>query len=157
MDEESEPVEITAQDKKSPWLVAGTFFLALGSIGPANAYLFITDPAYTNRFHGWRILVLPIGGWMLTGFFMSGLTVLWVGGVKRSPDWSKRADQAWASWCKLGLWLVGIGIAVVIAVSAFVGLTKYLSGFDRGTLLITGVLVLILLALLRIGDQIRRR
>ena len=82
---------------------------------------------------------------------------MWLGGIKHASDWQKRGEQAWEWWCKLGLWLIGIGIAIGIAALVFAGLASYLSSLDKGTVLIASLLLMILLALWRIGCQMRNR
>jgi hypothetical protein len=138
------------------WVGAAVVLLALGSLGPANVYLAATDPDYIEKFSGWRILFLPFGAWLLTGFLVQGLTALWVGGLKRNPEWAKQMDRAWEWWLKLGLWLLGIGIALVLAALFFSGVASFLATLDRSTLLIAFLLLMILFALLRIGDQMKR-
>lgn len=93
----------------------------------------------------------------MTGFLLQGLTIVWLGGIKHASDWQKRGEQAWEWWCKLGLWLIGIGIAIGIAALVFAGLASYLSSLDKGTVLIASLLLMILLALWRIGCQMRNR
>jgi hypothetical protein len=143
--------------KKANWITTSAILLGLGSFGPGNVYFFATDPTYLDKLHGWRIWILPFGVWMLTGMLLNGLTTLWFGGIKRDADWEKRGEEAWAWWLKLGMWLVGIGVVIAIAIVSFAGLASYLSTLDRGTLLIAGLLFMILLALWRIGSQVRIR
>jgi hypothetical protein len=153
-----ESTEHTAKPKRNlQWIGASIVLLALGSMGPGNVYYALTDAHYFDKFTGWRILILPFGVWLLTGFLVQGLAVLWVGGIKGDPDWAKRTEGAWESWCKLGLWLIGIGIALVLAALFFGGVASFLSTLNKGTVLIAGLLFMILLALWRIGDQMKRR
>src|SRR4051794_35674104 len=99
-DHTSEPESKDGKSRKG-WLISGVFLLGLGSLGPANVYYAATDPRYLDKLTGWRILVLPVGAWLLTGFLIMGLTVLWHGGIKRDPDWAKHIDPAWEWWSKL--------------------------------------------------------
>lgn len=131
-------------------------YLALGSIAPANLYFALTDPTHLNGLTGWKSLAVPLGIWLMTGFLLQGLTVIWVAGVKRRQDWNQQAERSWDWWCKVGLWLAIAGIALIGAVLVFSGLAGFVAGLDRGTVLIAGLLFMILLALLRIGDQMRR-
>jgi hypothetical protein len=147
----------TAKPKRDlQWIGAGVIMLGLGSLGPANVYLAFTDPHYFDKFTGWRVLILPFGVWLLTGFLVQGLTAVWAGGLRRDPDWSKQSERAWEWWCKLGWWLLGICIALVLAALFFSGVASFLSTLDKGTVLIAGLLFMILLALWRIGDQMKR-
>lgn len=157
MDESTDDLAASVPKRSLQWIGASVVLIALGSMGPGNVYYAITDPHYFDRFSGWRILILPLGTWLLTGFLVQGLAVLWVGGIKRDPDWAKRTEGAWEWWCKLGLWLVGIVIALVLAAYFFSGVASFLSALDKGTVLIAGLLLMILLALWRIGDQMKRR
>jgi len=69
----------------------------------------------------------------------------------------KRTEHVWEGWCKLGLWLVGIIIALVLAAYFFSGVASFLSTLNKGTLLISFLLLMILLTLWRIGDQMKRQ
>jgi hypothetical protein len=138
------------------WIGAGVVMLGLGSLGPANVYFALTNPSYFDNFDGWRVLILPFGVWMLTGFLLQGATAIWAGGVKRDPEWSKQSDRAWEWWCKLVWWLLAIGIALALAAVFFSGMASFLSTLDKGTVLISVLLFMILLAR-RIGDQMKRR
>lgn len=149
--------EDASKPKRAGWLATSVFFLGIGALGPFNVYLLATGQTDLAQFDGWKALLLPFGAWMLTGSLLMGLTVAWVGGIKKYPNWGERAAAVLEWWCALGWWLLGIGIAVVVAAYVFSGLAAYLSRFDRGTLLIAGLLVMILLALLRIGNQMKRR
>jgi hypothetical protein len=126
-------------------------------MGPGNVYLALTDPRYFDKLTGWRILILPVGVWLLTGFLVQGLAVLWVGGIQGDSNWGKRTEHVWEGWCKLGLWLVGIIIALVLAAYFFSGVASFLSTLNKGTLLISFLLLMILLTLWRIGDQMKRQ
>jgi hypothetical protein len=139
------------------WIGASALMLAVGSLGPANIYLAFTDPKYFDRFAGWRILILPFGAWLLTGFLVQGLAVLWLGGIKHDLDWAKRAEAACEAWFKLGWWILGIIVALVLAAFFFSGVASFLSTLSKGTVLIAGLLFMILLALLGIGEQLKRR
>ena len=141
---------------KRGWLIGGLFYLGLGSLGPANIYFAFTDPTHLDSFEGWKLLLFPFGAWLLTGFLLQGMTMI-VAGFQGDPEWNIRAENAWNWWMRLGLWLVGIGVALVVAALAFGGLADFLTSLDRGTLLIAGLLLLILIALCRIGTQLRRR
>lgn len=149
-------VQVPNEPKQS-WLGAGLLLTAIGSMGPANFYFLVTDPHYLDKFQGWKLLMLPAGAWILCGLLLNGLTVIWFGGVKRLPDWQKRGEKAWEWWSKLGLWLIAIGIGLAVAAWAFSGLADFLSKVDRGTAIIAGLLFMILIALWRIGDQMRGR
>jgi len=124
---------------------------------PGNVYLALTDPRYFDKLTGWRILILPVGEWLLTGFLVQGLAVLWVGGIQGDSNRASAPSNVWEGWCKLGLWLVGIIIALVLAAYFFSGVASFLSTLNKGTLLISFLLLMILLTLWRIGDQMKRQ
>ena len=156
MGENGEPVEKAAPKRNLQWIGASIFLLGLGSMGPMNVYYAVTDPHYFDKFSGWRILMLPFGTWLLTGFLFQGLAVLWVGGIRRDPDWAKHTEAVWEGWLKVGLWLLGIIIALVLTAFFFGGVASLLSTLDKGTLLISFLLLMILFALWRIGNQMKR-
>lgn len=82
-------------ERNLKWIGATVGLLALGSMGPLNLYLAITDPQHLDAFSGWRILLLIVGIWLLTGFLIQGLAVLWLGGIKADPNWAKPAERTW--------------------------------------------------------------
>lgn len=156
MDESTERPKVSESRRDLKWVGAGVVLLGLGSLGPANVYYAVMDPDYFDKLSGWRILILPVGVWLLTGFLVQGLTALWLGGIKRNTNWAKHMERAWEWWCKLGLWLLGIGITLALAAFFFSGVASFLSTLEKGTLLISFLLLMILIALWRIGDQIKR-
>lgn len=141
--------------QKGNWLITGIFYLALGSIGPFNIYLFIDDKNYIENLSWWKLLIIPFGIWLLTGFILNGATVLYAG-IRGQRNWKQTGERAWEWWLKLGLWLLCILIAFIAAAVAFRGVANLISSLDRGTVLIASLLLMILLALWRIGDLVKR-
>ena len=153
--EEADEANSDRPESKGSWITTALFLVGLGSLGPGNIYLLLTDSTYLGRFDGWKILILPFGAWLLTGFLFAGLTIAWAG-FNRLEDWDQPGERAWKWWVRLGLWLLAALAVLISLMLAFSGLSDFISELDRGTALIAGLLFLILLALWRIGDQMKR-
>ena len=147
----------TSERAGSNWVVSALIYVGIGSVGPVTAYNYFAGKDDLHEFKGWRILLLPLGLWFMTGMLLSGIAIVWYAGLKRRLDWERRAENVWVVWCKLAMWCVGIALLIVAAILGFSWLSDSLSGVGKGTQLVAGLLFLILLALWRISDQLKRR
>ena len=147
----------TSERAGSNWVVSALIYVGIGSVGPVTAYNYFAGKDDLHEFKGWRILLLPFGLWFMTGMLLSGIAIVWYAGLKRRLDWERRAENVWVVWCKLAMWCVGIALLIVAAILGFSWLSDSLSGVSKGTQLVAGLLFLILLALWRISDQLKRR
>lgn len=147
----------TSERAGSNWVVSALVYVGIGSTGPITAYNYFAGKDDLHEFVGWRILLLPFGLWFTTGMLLFGIAIVWYAGLKRLLDWERRAENVWVVWSKLAMWCVGIALLIVAAFLGFYWLSDSLSGVSKGTQLVAGLLFLILLALWRISDQLKRR
>jgi len=139
--------------KANPW-TTGIFTTAIGAMGPAGLYYVLIGEMHFKK--EWQAFIYPFGAFLLTGLFIQGIFTLYLA-IKKDPDWEARSNSLW-EW-----WLGKVGCGIVLLIGSIIGLiflyvagSSLFEGVGKGTALVIVLLVMILFALLRIGNRLRR-
>lgn len=118
--------------------------LLISVYGP---YLFLTDQLHLKV--AWLEWLLPVGWFIIFGLALQGAYDVYLLSMRRPLDDGYRSDAVFEWWYgRVGCGLLVLIAAIVVLIFGWLGVQELFAGVSKGTAIISGLLSLILLALL---------